>query len=73
MNTFGLAMYVLTMHSYVEPLHKMLLIGKIKERLGCFYSVQRVTNLTNFQTIYCWATAVRLEAKPFYEIEALKL
>ena len=36
MNT--LAMYVLTMHSYVESLHKMLPIGKIKEQLGCFYS-----------------------------------
>ena len=44
MNTFGLAMYVLTMHSYVEPLHKMLLIGKIKEWLGCFYSVELEIN-----------------------------
>ena len=40
MNTLELAMYVyVCMHSYVEPLHKMLLIGKIKEWLGCFYSL----------------------------------
>ena len=40
MNIYGLSMYVITMHSFVEPLlHKILLIGKTKERPGCFYSV----------------------------------